>query len=73
MAALTSLLAATSAWRVAPMTRALPSRRMPASSAMTVQVNDLLGVGQAQPHGRQQALPARQQLAALSDELRSGW
>jgi hypothetical protein len=35
-----------------------------------VQVHDLFRVGQAQPHGRQQALPAREQFAALGDELR---
>ena len=37
-----------------------------------VQVNDLLGIGQAQAHRRQQALPTGQQLAALGNELRGG-
>mmetsp|Transcript_14936 Transcript_14936/g.26291 ORF Transcript_14936/g.26291 Transcript_14936/m.26291 type:complete len:248 (+) Transcript_14936:640-1383(+) len=36
----------------------------------TVQVDDLFGIGQAQAHGGQQALPTGQQLAALGDQLR---
>lgn len=35
-----------------------------------VQINDLLRVGQAQAHGRQQTLSTGQQLAALGNELR---